>query len=128
MPSEMYLLKQMMSGVAPSYIQFTMLAGLLVAAIFRPERIRRLGMFRTACILLAVSVGLGPTLSVLVSVAASSAGNMHTLTGEYGILFSLVEAVGGILLAVSICLGIFALLPSAKDTYPALPARHPLDS
>ena len=44
-----------------------MLVGLLLVAIYRPERIYLPGMFRLSCVLLAVSIVVTPITSAIVS-------------------------------------------------------------
>ncbi len=124
MPSEMMFLRQMLAGGSANYLPIAMLSGLLLAAIFRPKQIRCLGMFRTACVLLAVSVGLGPTLLACMV----SLGMPNNMGGVPSLAYPIIEAVGSVLLAISICLGIFSLLPSSDGEYETLAPKHPMDS
>jgi len=51
MPSELFFLRQFLSQLGPNYPQVAMLVGLLLVAIYRPERIYLPGMFRLSCVL-----------------------------------------------------------------------------
>ncbi len=113
MSSELLVLRQLFSQVTPNYCQVAVLAGLLLVAIYRPERIRALGMFRAACVILAISIVVPAVTSALVTLLMTAAGNVRgSSSSDYMILLNLLNAVEPALVAISICLGIFSLLPA----------------
>ncbi len=131
MPSELLFLRQIFSSFAPNYTQLAMLIGLLLVAIYRPERIYVLGMFRLSCVLLAVSVLVTPITSVIISmmvtVSSSPPNRSGGPTSEFAIMYSLAQVVEPILVALSICFGLFSLLPSSRERNRSGPRQHPLD-
>jgi hypothetical protein len=130
MQPELLMLRQIFSQLVPNYAQVAILVGLLLVVIYRPERIRLLGMFRFSCVMLALSIVVPPavsaTLSFLVSIGGSSRSSSSA--GDYMILVNLLGTIEPALVAASLCLGIFSLLPARRSADRTGPARHPLDS
>ncbi len=127
MPTELLLLRQFFT---PNYAQVAMLVGLLLVAIYRPERICLPGMFRLSCVLLAVSILVTPItmaiMSTMMGVSGSGMGRPGNAS-EFALLFSLLQIIEPILVALSICFGIFSLLPSACERHRSGPRQHPLE-
>ncbi len=126
--AELFFLRQFLT---PNYAQLAMLVGLLLVVIYRPERICLPGMFRLSCVLLAVSVFVTPIASgIVTSMMATSRNGMYNSgsQGEFAMLFSLVQVIEPILVALSICFGLFSLLPSSRGQGRSGPRQHPLDS
>ena len=130
MPSELLFLRQFLPPLVPCYPQLAMLAGLLLVAIFRPERIYRLGMFRLSCMLLALSILATPIASAIMNAMMTISGSgMGRSSGanEFVLLFSMMQVIEPILVALSIFFGLFSLLPSSRTGNRSGPTQHPLD-
>jgi hypothetical protein len=115
---------------APSYPQLAMLVGLLLVAIYRPERIFRIGMFRLSCVLLALSFLATPIATAVVTTMTFVGGGRMGRSGnadELILLFPLLQISDPLLVALSICLGIFSLLPRSGEPRRSGPAQHPLE-
>ncbi|MGO9113449.1 MAG: hypothetical protein ACLP9L_29815 [Thermoguttaceae bacterium] len=130
MPSELLFLRQFLSQLGPNYPQLAMLVGLLLVVIYRPERIYRTGMFRLSCVLLAVSILVTPITMAISNTMIGILGNGLGRPGnpsEFAALLSLVQVLEPILVALSICFGIFSLLPPSREQSRSGPAQHPLE-
>jgi hypothetical protein len=128
-PQELLMLRQLLGQTSPNYAQVAMLIGLLLVVIYRPERIRLHGMFRAACALLAISLVLPPLVAAAVGLLATTASSMARSTGsDYMMLAGLLNVVEPALVAISIFLGIYSLLPPLQHDDRAGPAHHPIDS
>ena len=130
MPTELLFLRQFLSQLGPNYPQVAMLIGLLLVAIYRPDRIRLPLMFRISCLLLAVSMVVTPLSSAVINTMMTTSSNgmgRSSNPGEVALLYSLAQVVEPILVALSICLGLFALLPSSRGQASSGPRQHPLD-
>jgi len=127
MPSELLFLRQFFSQLGPNYAQVTMLVGLLLVVIYRPERIYLPGMFRLSCVLLAVSVLVTPITSAIMNMMTLVSGSGMGRSSPAALLLSLVQLIEPILVALSICFGLFSLLPSSRDRSRSGPRQHPLD-
>ena len=127
LPLELLLLRQ---SLTPNYSQLAMLIGLLLVVIYRPERIYLPGMFRLSCVLLAVSILVTPVASAIIStmttILSSGMGRPGGPSG-FSSLYSLIQIIESILVALSICFGIFSLLPSSREHRRSGPAQHPLE-
>jgi Zn-dependent protease len=123
MNDELQLYRQIFGTSGEAWLGVTLLAGLLVVLIFRPERVQRWGLFRTACWLLALSVLIPPVLHFL----AALPGNTVSRSWQSGLLiFSCIYLVGPILKGLSILFGLLSLIPATPGA-PLGPARHPLE-
>ena len=79
---ELLMLRQLLGQFSPNYAQVAMLAGLLLVVIYRPERIQLLGMFRTSCVLLAISIVLPSLVGAIVGIiCVRHVGNVSQLVG-----------------------------------------------
>ena len=122
--SELLFLRQFLT---PSYPQLAMLVGLLLVAIYRPERINRIGMFRLSCVLLALSILATPIATAVVSMMALLSGGMGRSgnVDEATLLYSLMQIIEPILVALSICFGVFSLLPGSGEQRRSGPCSIP---
>jgi hypothetical protein len=127
-PSELLALRQIFSQLTPSYCQVATLVGLLLVAIYRPERIRLLGMFRLSCVMLGLSIVAPALTSAFVTLLMTATSGSRSPGSEYMILFNLLNAIEPALTASSVVLGIFSVLPATGSIQGIGPARHPLDS
>jgi hypothetical protein len=130
MPSEFLMLRQFLGAMGPDYAQTALLIGLLLAALFRPERIRSVPLIRASCVFLALSIVAPAVLYMLISTLSagnSRAGFSGPLSGTEAMLMALINVVGPMLLGLSIVLGVFSLLPGRDDRLPLSPTKHPLD-
>ncbi len=127
MPTELLFIRQLLT---PNYAQVTMLVGLLLVAIYRPERICLPGMFRLSCVLLAVSIPVTAVvtfiMNAMVDVTGSGLSRMGNASG-FAVLFSMLQVIEPILVGLSICLGLFSLLPRRGQRSPSGPKEHPLE-
>jgi hypothetical protein len=121
------MLRQLLGQLSPNYAQVAMLVGLLLVVIYRPERIRLLGMFRASCVCLAVSIVLPPLVGAIVGLLVPAMSGMPRNSSDFMILIGLLNVVEPALVAISICLGIFSLLPLLRRTTAPGPAQHPVD-
>ena len=125
---ELLFLRQFLT---PDYAQLAILVGLLVVAIYRPERIYLPAMFRLSGLLLAVSIAVNPIGSAIINtIMAGSRNGMYggSTASEFALLYSLTQVVEPILVALSLVFGLFALLPSVRGQSRSGPRQHPLDS
>jgi hypothetical protein len=130
MPNELLFLRQMLGITADVWIAVTLLAGLLIVLIFRPERVQQWGLFRVACWLLALSVVIPPLLNVLISFMENpnlSSWRSGSFRGESILLYSCVSLVGPLLQGISILFGLLSLIPKRPNSSPLGPAKHPLE-
>ena len=128
--TELFFLRQFLM---PDYAQLAILIGLLLVAIYRPERIYLPGMFRLSCVLLAVSIVVSPIASAILNTMMTTTTSRTGAFGsnnhsELALLYSLVQVFQPILVALSFCFGLFALLPSPRRPNRQGPRQHPLDS
>ncbi len=127
MPTELLFIRQLLT---PNYAQVTMLVGLLLVAIYRPERICLPGMFRLSCVLLAVSIPVTAVvtfiMNAMVDVTGSGLSRMGNASG-FAVLLSMLQVIEPILVGLSICLGLFSLLPRRGQRSPSGPKEHPLE-
>jgi hypothetical protein len=131
MSQELMYLEQIF-GRGGNWLSVTILAGLLIAVIFRPNTIYRPTLFRVACWLLAVSVAVTPLLNLFLSVISFTAGGRGMGFGSPGSEFQFFMAcgqvVGPLLQGGSIICGLTSLLPPLRPRPPFDgPAKHPME-
>jgi hypothetical protein len=78
--------------------------------------------------LLAISLVLPALVGAAVGLMGSISPGMSRNASDYMILFGLLSVVEPALVALSICLGIFSLLPPLQRAPARGPAQHPVDS
>jgi hypothetical protein len=122
---EFFLVRQFFT---PNYAQLAILIGLLLVVIYRPERIHRPGMFRLACVLLAVSILALPVTSAIATIWNMIYGNgLSGNRSDLVMLLSLLQVTEPILVAVSVCLVLFSLLPPSRPGSGPGPKQHPME-
>jgi hypothetical protein len=125
---ELLFLRQLFT---PNYTQLAMLAGLLLAIIYRPERIRFPRMLRVSCLLLAVSIIVNPVATAAFNAVAPTANyamGSPRASSDLVMLYQTIQIVEPILVALSIVFGLFSLIPSSRRQSRSAPEQHPLDS
>jgi hypothetical protein len=129
MPDEFFYLKQLFGGSGQGWFQVTLLASLFLVLIFRPERIENRGLFRTACLLLALAIIVPPALQLCMSLLIGSL-ELHqvsrSMAGGSSMVMSLMNVVEPSLLGASALCGLLSLMPGkARQRIEA--AKHPLE-
>jgi hypothetical protein len=130
MPQELMYLQQLLGRSGEGWLSVTLLVGLLLALIFRPNTIHNLFLFRAACWLLALSVVIPPMSNLMISlfgVSRSGAFRMGTSFSEAQLLVACTNTLGFIMQGASILCGLFSLLPPISRQSYANPVKHPLE-
>ena len=125
--NSMMFLGQLLGGAVRVWLDVALVAGIMLAIIFRPERIRSLSLFQFGCGLWALS-NIAPNLVVFLvesPVQTRSPMGMGMGTGsgpDLGVMTKVVMLTGPILFALAFLCIVFALLPSgkAKSSGPAV--------
>jgi hypothetical protein len=128
-----YLMLQLLSQAVSSgggWLTAVLLLGLLVALLFRRERINNWVLFRLSCCLLAASVIVPPILNVLLNLTGSSmpitgSGAFARTSTNYAVAM-FAYALSPILQGTSILCALLAMVPSCSDVEVS-PPKHPLD-
>jgi len=109
------MLGQMLGGATRVWLEFAFLISLFAVLIFRPERIRSLNLFQTACGVVALSMIL-PSLLVFAmdtSQKATAFGSgMQASSQDIGLVVKLLTAAGPILFSLAFLCAVFSLMPS----------------
>jgi hypothetical protein len=121
---ESLFLQRLLSG-GSGWIQPTLLAGMLLVLVLRPEKLRHRTLFLLAAISLALSIIAPPVLLLLVSGLGTG-----TFGGPWGragnpVLPIATNVAGPFFQAASILLAVLSLMPS--PTSPFDPPKHPLE-
>jgi hypothetical protein len=131
MQQNMMMLEQLLGLSGSAWLPVTILVGLLLVLIFRPNTIHNLMLFRMACWLLGSSIIAPPVINLLAAMSAASSfgGPSYGLAASASpFLFACASALGTILLGASILCGLFSLLPPAAARRDATgPVKHPLE-
>ena len=133
MPQD-YVMLQLLnqSGNAGNgWLTSVLLVGLLLALVFKPERVNNWALFRVSCWLLAVSIVIPPILNTFMIITSGSAAFFRSPSiGSIGssnyLMMSCIYALGPILLGISMICGLLAMIPSGYRP-PLTPAKHPLE-
>jgi hypothetical protein len=127
-PQDLMYLEQLV-GRGGFWLPVTMLAGLLVALIFRPETIHNLFLFRASCWILVLSM-IVPSLS---NILLSGYNNLYSgirinPSAEVQMVAACLNAIGPVMQGTSIICGLFSLIPPMIPRRPfAGPVKHPLE-
>jgi hypothetical protein len=101
------------AGSSQVWLQVAMLVCLFLVAIFRPEVVRAKPLFRMACMLLALSLLVSPTLNFLLGYllrVGSGPGPMYgSMSGDMTVLLSFPSVVGSVLFGLSVICGLCSL-------------------
>ena len=112
------LLGQLLGGAARVWLDVALVAAVMLAIIFRPERIRNVSLFQFGCGLWALS-NIAPNLVVFLGESTvSTRSSMGMGTGSdpgLGVLTKVVMLTGPVLFALAFLCIVFALLPSGKS-------------
>ena len=122
-----YLMLQLLSQSANgggNWLTAVLLLGLLLALLFKRERITNWALFRLSCWFFAASITIPPILNVLTNVTGARNPALQR-SGDYMVVLC-VYAIGPILLGTSIICALCSLIPSRYDTQVS-PPRHPLE-
>lgn len=133
MPQELMLLEQLFGRGNSVWLSATLLMGLLLVLIFRPNAIQRPILFRVTCWLLVLTVVVPPALSLLLNLGFGSS-NIYATRGmgysgsDLSIFMACVSFSGPVLQGACILCGLTALTPPiTRRAAPTGPAKHPLD-
>jgi hypothetical protein len=125
------LLEQLLGLNGSVWLPVTMLAGLLLALIFRPNTIHNLSLFRAACWLLALSLVVPAVLNLVLEASSvnSYGGSGYGISGNAPpFLLACVSVLGPIMQGASILCGLFSLIPPVLPRQNVTgPAKHPLE-
>src|SRR5436190_21703414 len=113
---ELLMYQQLGAGSASSaqvWLQVALMVCLFLAAIFRPEVVRAKPLFRMACVLLALSLLVSPTLNFLLGYllrAGSGPGpSSSRMSGEMTVLLAFPSVVSSVLFGLSVICGLCSL-------------------
>jgi hypothetical protein len=130
MSNELFFLQQLFGGAGASWVSTVLLICLFVVLAFRPERIHNLGLFRLACVLLALAIAMPPLVSLAVVFSQNTSGSsgrpFSPMSGMAWAL-QLAHACGPVLTGGGVLCGLFSMIASERREAPAQPVRHPLD-
>lgn len=105
-----------------------LLVGLLLALLFKPERVNNWALFRVSCWLLAVSIVTPPILNTFMNITSGTATSFRppSIGSSDYLIITCIYALGPILLGISIICGLLAMIPRGYRP-PLSPAKHPLE-
>ncbi len=126
---ELMYLQQLFGRGNSISISVTLLIGFLLVLIFRPNSIHRPLLFRLACWLLALTVVVPASLSLLLSLGFSGGGYPGRMSpgSEMSFAIACANFTGPVLEGACIICGLTALLPPMTRPAPTGPAKHPLE-
>jgi hypothetical protein len=132
MSQEFMYLEQIFGRGNGVWLSVSLLIGLLVAVIFRPNTIHNPMLFRAACWLLALAVVSPPAVTLLISLYSAGMPGRGMGMGfpgsEVPFLMACANFLGPLLQGSSIICGLTALLPPITSRPPMTgPARHPME-
>jgi len=120
MNSVQYLMMQLLggglAGMGGVWLKVVFLAFLMAIPVFRPERIKTLGLYRRACVCFGISVII-PGAASLLTIAAVLPGAGPGLNNGSATLFGpglvqMLNAGGPILFGLSIIFALKAIVPA----------------
>jgi hypothetical protein len=126
---ELMYLEQLFGRGNSVWIAVTLLSGFLLVLIFRPNTIHRPVLFRVACWLLALTVVVPSSLSLLLNLYLPSGypGRMGP-GSEMSFFMACANFSGPVLEGACIICGLTALIPPmTQREAPTGPAKHPLE-
>jgi hypothetical protein len=126
MPQEMAML-QLLNQTGNGWLTAALLTGLLLALLFKPERIYSWALMRLSCWLLAVSIAIPPMLNAYMPSLANGFSFQSSRIGisEY-LIMPCICALGPILVGTSVICGLLAMIPTGYRP-PLTPPKHPLE-
>jgi hypothetical protein len=127
MPQELYFLSQLINQAGSGWLPAVLLAGLLLAMLFKPDRVHSWLLLRLSCWLLAVSIIITPAFNVLISLDSSMSSRFPS--GPQSMppfIVTAIYAFAPILLGCSVICGLLAMIP-AVSPQAIIPPKHPLE-
>jgi hypothetical protein len=127
MPQEMAML-QLLNQTGNGWLTAALLTGLLLALLFKPERVYSWALLRLSCWFLALSITIPPILNAFMTITSHSAASFRPTSigsSDY-LVITCIYALGPILLGISIICGLLAMIPTGYRP-PLTPAKHPLE-
>jgi hypothetical protein len=120
---------QLLFGNNGSWLTVILLAVLFIAPIFRPKSIQNLVLFRVACVLYGTSIVVTPLLNIWLNVLLSNrSSGFPGSSSDTQFFMSAINAIGPVLMGVSVICGLFALIPAtAQRRDEEGPAKHPME-
>ena len=122
---------QLFAAAGHGWLEAAMLVFLFLVPVFQPERIQNRNLFRTACLLFALSIMVPPIVTTALSLFAQSAvpssqgfGGMMV---KSPLVVSLIIMMGPVLLGASVICGLLAVIPKPHAQRAMEPVRHPLE-
>jgi hypothetical protein len=127
MPNETLFISQLLQQVGSGWLPAVMLVGMLLALLFKPERVQSWALFRLSCWLLAVSIIIMPVMNVLLGFMGGSATSFRSsgIMPE-AFIFYTMYAISPILQGISMICGLLSMIPNGSRL-PLVPPKHPLE-
>jgi hypothetical protein len=120
-------LSQLFNQVAGGWLPPVLLTGLLLALLFKPDRVHNWALLRASCWLLAISVVITPALNVFMSFSQGTTMNFRSsLQTMPPFVITSVYSLAPILQGISVICGLLALIPSGIPPQ-FEPPKHPLE-
>jgi len=123
MPQEMAMF-QLLNQTGSGWLTAVLLVGLLLALLFKPERVYSWALMRLSCWLLAVSIVTPPILNAFMSITNGPPTSFRS-PSDY-LVMTCIYALGPILLGISVICGLLAMIPTGYGP-PLTPPKHPLE-
>ena len=125
---ELMYLQQLFGRGNSGWISVTLLAGFLLVLVFRPNTIHHPLLFRVSFWLLALTVVVPASLSLLLGLCSPSGYTGRIGPGsELSFAIACANFTGPLLEGACIICGLTALIPPMTRPDPTGPARHPLE-
>ena len=119
---------QMLSQTGNGWLTAVLLVGLLLALLFKPERVYSWALMRLSCWFLATSIVTPPILNAFMTITSGSAASFRPSSvgmSDY-LVMTCIYSLGPILAGISIICGLLAMIPSGYRP-PLTPPKHPLE-
>ena len=126
MPQEMAIL-QLLNQTGTGWLTAVLLTGLLLALLFKPERVYNWALLRLSCWLLAASILTPPILNTFMTITSGSGTSFRPGIGSSDyLIMTCIYALGPILVGISVICGLLAMIPTGYRP-PLTPPKHPLE-
>lgn len=116
--NSMMMLGQLVGGAVRVWLDVAFLAGVMLALLYRPERVRSWSLFQFGCGVWALST-IAPSLVVFLVDSKSPARATMGMGGgdpDLGMMSKIVMLTGPVLFALAFLCVVFALMPNGKGT------------
>ena len=115
--NSMMLLSQVLGGAVRVWLDVAFVGGVMLALLYRPERVRNWSLFQFGCGVWALST-IAPSLVVFLvnspTPTRSAMGMGAASDPDLGILSKVVMLTGPVLFALAFLCVVFALMPSSQ--------------